>query len=224
MILKRSIAALAACLALAACGNRSDQNQIFKTLSAGFLKKGDQQGGSATPEQVAIAIQQSLQGTDLPLALAVMDKRNATAILTRIETNGAYGTWGTSDRRTIILRGGLVTGTRGLGNDVMSAEIDAVAALVSARKGGTATRVQRYLDGENHTVALVAECTVARGGAKHVKIGEINTRVTEMTERCSAGQTQFENSYLVDPSGYAVQARQWLSPANGHISIQALRR
>jgi hypothetical protein len=194
-----------------------------KTLSSNVFKKGGK-SGAATPEQLQAAVAQALAGTDLPLALGVVEARNATALLTRIETNGAYGTWATPDRRSIILKHGMVTATRGLGNDIMSSDLSGVAGLIAARKPGSGQRVMRYLDGENHTVALVAQCVVTRGGEKAISAGEIrNRKVTEMREACTAESRSFTNSYLVDRAGFPVQSRQWLSPAGGYLTLQMLR-
>jgi hypothetical protein len=219
----RILAALAAVLAVAACGNQPDQGQVLDTLKAGVFKKN---GAAApeTPQQVAADMAAALQNSDLPLATALVEAHKRTAILTRIEVNGAYGTWASSDRRTIIMRDGMVTGTRGLGNDLMSVETGGLSALIAARREGTGVRKQQYLDGQNHTIELVADCTVQRAGAKQIRAGTINSRATTMVESCVAGGTQFQNSYDVDGRGYALRSRQWLGPVKGYVNIQVYRR
>lgn len=219
----RAVTVLIALGALIGCGNRTDQGVFLKTARSGGLKKAGQ-GSAPTQDQLAVAIKGALAGTDLPVALAVVEGRNATALLTRIETNGAYQTWGTPDRRTITTRGGVVTATRGLGNDIMSSSISDSLALISARKPGSATRVMRYLDGGNATVQLVATCQYAVGGTQRVTAGELtNVATTKVTETCAAGERTFTNTYLVDRKGMLVQSRQWLSPQSEHILFQRLR-
>jgi hypothetical protein len=223
MSVVRRILALAALAALAACGNQTDQGVFLKKVSSGELKKSGQ-AGAASPEQIAAAVQASLDGTDLPVALAVIEGRNATAILTRIEQNGDYDTWGTPDRRTVTTRGGIVTATRGLGNDLMSSNTGTSLAMISRRKSGSTTRVMRHLDGENKTVELVLDCQYAKAGSKQLTAGELkNVAVTQMTENCSSGATSFSNLYMVDGRGRPLQSRQWLSPTSGYIVIQLLR-
>ena len=223
MSLLRAVMLLAGLLALAGCGNRTDQGVFLKATQSGALKsKG--QGSAPDPQQLATAVQAALAGTTEPVALGVVEGRNATAILTRIERNGAYSTWGTPDRRTITTRGGMVTATRGLGNDLMSSQPGSSLALVSGRRAGSATRVMRYLDGENKTVELVLTCQYAKGGGKRLSAGELkNVAVSEITESCNSADTSFSNSYLVDARGRVLQSRQWLSPTSGHLVMQLLR-
>ncbi|UYV37571.1 YjbF family lipoprotein [Rhodobacteraceae bacterium D3-12] len=219
----RAITVLVALAVLAGCGNRTDQGVFLKTARGGGLKKAGQ-GSAPSQEQLAAAIQGALTATDLPVALAVVEGRNATALLTRIETNGAYQTWGTPDRRTVTTRGGVVTATRGLGNDIMSSTVSDSLALISARKAGSATRIMRYLDGGNATVELVATCQYSKGGTQRISAGELkNVATTKITETCSAGERSFTNTYLVDGRGTPVQSRQWLNPVSGHILLQRLR-
>lgn len=220
----RILAAFAAVLVLAACGNQPDQGLIFKSVKAGMSKKGGQAAGAEAAAQAAGDMAAALQNSDLPLALAVLEQRGVTAILTRIETNGAYGTWASSDRRSITIREGMVTATRGLGNDLMSSDAGGLAALIAARREGSGVRKQRYLDGENHTVEVIAECSVERAGGKQIKAGAVNTRATTMVESCSAGETRFQNSYDVDSRGFSVATRQWLGPVVGYVRIQVFRR
>lgn len=219
----RGIAVLAALAALVGCGNRTDQSVFLKTARSGGLKKAGQ-GSAPTKEQLASAVQGALAGTDLPVALVVVEGRNATAILTRIEKNGPYHTWGTPDRRTVTTRMGVVTATRGLGNDLMSSSVSESIAMISGRRNGSATRIMRYLDGGNATVELVATCQYSKGGSQRYSAGALkNVATTKMTESCTAGERSFTNTYLVDGRGVPVQSRQWLNPGSGHLLIQRMR-
>jgi len=217
------LAAIAGMTMLAGCGNRTDQGIALRYLAKGGFSK-TAQGTAMTPEQVAVAAKTTLAQTDLPLVLVVIESRGATAILANIETNGMYRTWGTSDRRTITTAGGFVTATRGMGNDLMSSSVSGVQGLVRQRKPGSGRHVMRFLDGENKTVEVAAQCQVVRGGQKHVNGGAIGTvRTTEMIEACSADGWEFTNRFFVDSAGRTVQSRQWLGEANGFVSMQILR-
>lgn len=219
----RAATLAAVMLALAGCGNQTDQGVFLKAARSGALKKSGQ-GSNPNPAEIAAAVKVSLANTDAPVALVALEARNATAILTQIERNGAYVTWATPDRRSITTRGGVITATRGLGNDIMSSSLGSSLTMLSARKQGTAQRVMRFLDGENHTVELVLSCGYTKGAGKRLTAGELkNVAATEMTENCSANETRFTNTYLVDGRGRFVQSRQWLGPINGHMLIQLLR-
>ncbi|PIE12414.1 MAG: hypothetical protein CSA70_09695 [Rhodobacterales bacterium] len=223
MTLWKALAAVAM-LSLAACGNDTERDNARKAVFSGLLgmvNKSEPNVPSA--QQLAAQASAALKNSDLPLTVTVIENTKVGAVLTRIETNGDYGTWASGDRRFVTLKHGIVTGSRGLGNDLMSADVEAVSALIRARKPGTATRVHRYLNGQNLTVELRATCSVTVGKKSRVTGATINSMTTRVIETCIAGETRFENSYQVDSRGYALLSRQWLGDVNGYFQFQTLR-
>jgi len=228
MSVKLKLAAALFCGAtLSACGNMPGQDVSLVSMAKDVLsgKKAAQQAAAPqTPEMVAAAVSQALKETDQPLALMAIESRGgAVALIQQIERNGAYVTWGSADRRSVTTRNGMITATRGLGQDLMSSSVSPSLALVSSRQSGSAQRVHRYLDGENQTIELVTTCTISRAGTGRVVSGEINRPVTKMTESCVAQTTRFQNSYQVDSAGRILQSMQWIGPLNGSAVIQMLR-
>ena len=214
---------LGASMVLAGCGNETDKG-IGRKAVLGALTGGAKAPAAATPEQIAAAVQGTLATVDLPLALVMMQKSGTAGILVHIETNGTYETWGTSDRKTMVMKNGIVTATRGLGNDLMSSDTGQAGALVSARESGSGGRVLRFIDGENHTVELRAACQVRAGAQSRFTSAEIvGVAVTAMEESCTVDGQTIRNSYLVDARGQALQSRQWLGDAIGYAVIQRLR-
>lgn len=178
------------------------------------------------PAQVASSVADALARLDGPLALASFEKTKNNVVLRQIASNGAYRSWtswGGNDRRSVTTKNGIITATRGLRNDLMSSDIDQTLALVSSRNGGSATRVQRYLDGENQIVAVTANCTITRGAQTHVRVGEINRMAVEMKESCQDGERDFNNIYRVDSAGRVLQSVQWLNAFYGVTVVQQLR-
>lgn len=179
------------------------------------------------PAQVAAAVSDALTRLDGPLALATFEKTKNNVVLRQIAVNGPYRTWtswGTAeDRRSVTTRNGIITATRGLRSDLMSSDISQTLALVSARRSGSATRVQRYLDGENHIYAVTAQCTITQGGQTRVQVGQIDRMATEMTESCQQGGRTFRNIYRVDAGGRVLQSVQWLNDFYGVTVVQQLR-
>ncbi|QYX57109.1 YjbF family lipoprotein [Roseovarius sp. SCSIO 43702] len=222
MTWKLAIAALGSVL-VAACSN-APESEVTGTRLLGGLLSPRKEAPHPSQQELAAQTAAALANTSAPLILVNIPKRNAATVMQQIETNGAYATYGTSDRRSVTLRNGLLTATRGLGNDLMSSDVFAVQALISARKAGSAPPVKRYLDGENLTVARVARCSVSIGETSRMQVAEINAGVTRVTERCAGDQLDFTNSYLVDGTGQILQSKQWISPLNGYIVIQQLRR
>jgi hypothetical protein len=160
------------------------------------------------------------------LALLHLKKTETTVVLRQIESNGPYRTWaayGSAERRSLTTRGGIITATRGLGFDLMSSDVNGVLPLITQRQNGTAQRVQRYLNGENIIYEITAQCTVRRGPARVLNLGNKSQSTTEMVVSCTAPDQEFTNTYLVTRDGRILQARQWLSPAYGYAFIQRVR-
>lgn len=217
--------ALVAGLGLAACSSgRKDVTafSLVKDLTAPKAEPVVQK-----PAQVAAAVNEALTVLDGPLALATFENTQNNVVLRQIATNGPYRTWTSwsegTDRRSVTTRNGMITATRGLRSDLMSSEIDQTLALVSSRSSGTATRVQRYLNGENQIYEVRATCTVTRGGQSRVQVGAIDRMTVEMTENCQNGARSFRNIYRVDGQGRIVQSVQWLNEFYGLTVVQMLR-
>ncbi|RKF12412.1 hypothetical protein D6850_18250 [Roseovarius spongiae] len=219
-----------ACITLAACSNRAGGDVNALTVAQGVFKSLFERGGASAPapDEVARQAAGALASTTGRVIVVAIPERDVLTVMQEIERNGPYITFGTADRRSITLKGGMVTATRGLGNDLMSADVDAVTALIRRGETDATRRVNRYLDGENRTISLAPWCQVKPAGPGAVALGEVQARTTRMLESCladtgSADTASFQNSYQVDGAGRIVQSRQWISPLNGYIVIQSLR-
>ncbi len=224
MFRKTSIIALLAALALSACSNNKSDLDSLELVKGIFSQQRKIQ--PSDPQVVARSLTKAMANSEGPLALLHLKRTQTTTVLREIETNGAYRTWaayGSSDRRSLTTKGGIITATRGLGFDLMSSDVNGVLALITRRQNGTAKLVQRYLNGENIIYEIVADCTVIRGPEQTTKVGNQTRHTTEMTARCIAPDHEFTNTYLVSGNGQIVQAQQWLSPYYGHALIQRLR-
>ncbi len=211
------------CMMLASCSSGNDYEVNAVTVAKGFFSK-NKKPAQPDQQQLAASVQAAMNATDAPLILVAISGRNVVSVMQKIETNGPYDTYGTSDRRSITLKRGILTASRGLGEDIMSSDVAPVLSLVTNRRAGSAQRVHRYLDGENVIVPLEATCTVRPGGRVRVVAGDLNREAIAVTEDCRAQTTEFQNSYQVDVvSGRILQSRQWISPMNGYIVIQSLR-
>jgi hypothetical protein len=175
------------------------------------------------PNQLAASIQTVLVSTSAPVIAIAIPNRKAATVMTQLEVNHGYATFGTADRRSVTLRGGMATGTRGLGNDIMSSDISAVQPLIAGRRNGTAQRVTRHLNGEDVIAAQVTTCTVSVGPTERYQLAELDSAATSVTEICRGDGVEFTNTYRVAPNGRVLQSRFWHSPMNEYITIQALR-
>ncbi|MCZ4352917.1 YjbF family lipoprotein [Roseovarius aestuarii] len=210
------------CVALAACSN-APERQVTAGGMAKSILKGRSKPAPVDPNQLATSIQTVLSSTNAPVIALAIPNRKAATVMQQVELNHGYATFGTSDRRSVTLRGGMVTGTRGLGEDIMSSNISGVQALIAGRKNGTAQRVVRYLNGEDVTVTQVSTCTVRVKDTGRYKMADIDSAATTVNEVCRSEDGEFTNSYRVAPNGRVLQSRFWHSPMNDYIVIQALR-
>lgn len=125
--------------------------------------------------------------------------------------------WQAIDGSALALRDGIVVSTFALGFDLATADVADVANRFRTRQSGAATRVHRYLDGENQTVARVFNCEVEIGTARNSS--RFGGQVRSVTEACSGPLAAFENVYVVNNSGQSVASTQWVSPEIGYVRL-----
>lgn len=218
-----AIAAVVA-LALTGCGESGKKAGLMKdTLQSLVLKKGTP--APTTQAQEAAMIRKALTENPNPSILVQRLDSPQKSILVQIAQTGNYATFATSDRRTMTLRNGMLSATRGLPNDLMSSDLRGVAGYIQGRKPGIAQRVHRYLDGENVTRNMVFDCLIKPEAVSSQVIASGRRNVRIMQERC-LGQdgTQIQNTYQVDTAtGRILKAKQWASPHIGYLTIQSLR-
>ena len=168
----------------------------------------------------------ALRKTDEPLVQIMFPTIKAASVLRIIESNGGYDTWaawGIVDRRTVTMKRGIITATRAIWRDLMSADVDGVLDLVTRRAEGTAPYTQRYLDGDHAIIEAKSTCVVSRGYDQVVDFGEIHEPVLQMFSSCVSADRQFVDLYLVDARGRIVQSRQWIGPGMGFAITRRLR-
>lgn len=208
-----------AAFGLAACGNdASDATTLFRALPAKLQGKSET-ASAVTAQQVA----QALQATESPIMLFDAQTRKSQFIGIEIQRNGAYQTFASSTRQSITVRNGVISATRGFGGDLMSSELDGLLALVTARRAGNTTYVQRFLTADDQTVTVTYSCTVTPGGTTPVQSGTVNTTGQAVSAACTGDGTSFEAVFVVDPRGRVVGARQWLGDLIGTMIAQPLR-
>ncbi len=215
------LGALTSVLVLVGCGNDTAFNSDVDAMKGGFKHfsaalRGNR--GSTASQVTGEMISQTLASNPNPMSLVTIDDRNASGIVSLIEVNGAYRTYGNSSRQAVVFRNGLLSATRGVGDDLMSSDIG-TAGLIHARKAGQSVRVNRYLDGEGKTNEVRLTCTVGVGGRKKVGLG--TGRV--VSETCVSEGTSISNSYVVNGQGQVIWSRQWHGAGNGYLTIQPLR-
>ena len=140
-------------MALTACGNQPDRGKGLEIVKGLANKTTRISPTLPSAEELTQGITAALKNTEKPLALAYIEDRKNFTLLTEVSMNGPYSTWVSPDRRTLSEQQGVIISSRGLGADLMAAEVNSSLRLIRTKKSGTAGRTHIYLDGENHEVA-----------------------------------------------------------------------
>lgn len=143
-----------------------------------------------------------------PLILVGLEGRGTTQVLAIAGENQGMRTYMTKNEQALIMRGFMLTGTRGLGHDLSVAEAEQSATLIASGRSSSATRIMRYYSADGLERPMDFSCQI--GQAPNAGV---------MVEACAGHGIRFENSYL--PS--AGVSRQWIGPGLGYVTIQVLR-
>lgn len=158
-----------------------------------------------TPQAMAA---RALAANPGPLIMVGLEGMGTTQVLAMTGDNNGMRTFMTPNEQAVIMRGLMVTGTRGLGHDISVTEASQSAALIAAGRSGTARRVIRYYSADGLERPLDFTCQIGPGPKAGV-----------MVEDCSGHGISFQNSYL--PS--AGVSRQWIGPGLGYATVTILR-
>ncbi len=208
---------LAAVTALGACGNDKEADaasplgiatQLAKQ-GAGKLTGGGKAEPAAparSPEQMAA---EALQVNPGPLILVNFESLGRSQVMAMTGENGAMRTFMAPSKEAVILRQGMLIGTRGLGNDMSTTETQ-TEGLIRAGRSGQGKRVIRYYSGDAKERPMEFTCTTGPGPKAGVVV-----------EDCSGQAASFQNSYI-SQGGQISVSRQWAGPL-GYLTIQTLR-
>lgn len=212
----RGIGLALALAALAACGNSGPDEGATGPLSVlaqtateavGARRAATSAAPARSPEEAAA---EALRVNSGPLIQVGFENLGRTQVLAMTGQNGAMRTYMTPAEEAVILRNGMLVGTRGLGRDLSVAE-PGTEGLIRAGQSGRGTRIMRYLSGDGLERPLQFSCTTAPGPNPGVVV-----------ESCEGHGVTFQNNYLVQ-NGQIPVSRQWVGPGLGYVTIQTLR-
>ena len=198
-------------LALSGCGNdpKSTNLASISAQIGGILNK-SKQDAPPTADQIRASITPELRAQfgNAPLMIGTLEQRELSSLLIGVGLNNGTRTFTTPDGITVSLAAGLLVATRGLGWDLMVADVSQSKAALHGQAASAALRTHRYLDGEDQVVTLSFRCQMTGMGT------------AQLRERCTGDGHEFENSYVLGPGGAVHQSRQWIGPEHGYILLQ----
>ena len=181
-----------------------------------------------------------------PVTRALLDSLDETYIEVTIENDGqrAYlqpqlvkqdstpgqvTVWLTEDAVTLAMRNGVLTATRGLRNDMLSASalVHETGGAMGPAGGATGARRYEFAALDNRSQVFTLACTVSDLGLETIEIIELTKQTRHLQERCESGpggeSGVVVNDYWVDSrSGHLWQSRQWAGPTTGYLRIRQL--
>lgn len=158
-----------------------------------------------------------------PVLIATLDANGSTSLFAQRGENGTMRTWLAASGQGLITREGILVGTRGFGNDLMSADVGTLAALVRGRSAGNAQVVLRHLDGLGIERATPFACTVGTGAEASYTFAGLELSGLQVAAHCTAESASFDASFIVSSTGRVLASRQWIGPQLGYVTIQGLR-
>jgi hypothetical protein len=214
----RTSCLLLAAYMLAACGTESQgpAAQAISTVST-LLQSGPK---AKPPGPDDLLTRDVIDTVTVPYAMVGIERREAYATMTLAGQNGSYDSWVTADGAGIVLQDSVLTGTKGLGPDLVSADIGTIRDLLRSGNTGSVSRIHEYTDGEGRNFTLSYTCTLSPAATETITIIGKTHQTRVMSEACTSNQGEFQNTYWIGQSdGIIWKSRQWVSAGVGHVLL-----
>jgi hypothetical protein len=216
----KCVLALSSILLLASCGSETQSPARLAIQSIGSLMQGRNDAAPQGPDQ--LLTRDVIDRVVVPYAMVGIERRGAYASMTLAGSNGRNESWVTSDGAGIYLRNGLLTGTKGLGADLLTADLGNLEGNLDASSGAH-QRVHRMLDGEGRIVITRYSCQSRAAGPETIEIIGKAYATQLVVEECSGTDGAFENRYWIGRAdGVMWKSRQWVSDKVGHVIVLTL--
>jgi hypothetical protein len=228
-------AALTGAMILAGCSSNQNDGRAELLLAAGkqtlgtITGKNPRKKGKLPPATIT---QQQLENTKIPALQVNLVTRGGSDFLKRAtqRNDGTFGTvavWRGTGGTEVILRNGVLVGTKGIGGDIISADAGATIRAVSGAEAGSGQR-RYFLSGGNYNdTELVLSCRIANLGQTTTQVVHLAYQTVHLRETCAGGEggrVRIANDYWVQPkSGLVRRSRQWAGPYSGYFEIILLR-
>lgn len=165
-----------------------------------------------------------LDATGQPTLLAELPELKVAATLAPSGRNGEVITWASGDQASLSFQGGVLVATRGLGADVMSADVTGTLAMLRGRSEGVYTRLNSGLDGEYQTAFRAYQCKRTSARPEQIIIFDRPHSTTRIEETCTTPGRTVTNIYWAGPDGFIWKSRQWVSSHAGYLWTEQLVR
>lgn len=161
---------------------------------------------------------------DRPTMQVTIAALNARGLVTEAARNGQIVTWSTQDNRTISFLEGIVVATRGLGDDLMGADVAQTRDAFRGGAGDWGPRIHGYMNGEYQSYFMAFQCRRTGSQFDTVQINGSARNTTRIDETCVNDEIQIENTYWRNGNGVMLKSRQWVSKGVGYMETERVLR
>lgn len=217
--LAKAATVVAALAALAACNSRGESSPVLG-LATAVLPALAQVPGLA-PEVPAPAPgfgTADIAANPGAYRLIHMPLLGGPVLARRIVDNPTSETFLAQNGFSASYRDGILVATRGLGEDLLAAQVNGVRAAVAAGSGAT-VRTHDMIGDLDQIVPETFNCVVATAGRETVDLGVREVQATKITETCRGTRTGFTNTYWLDGSGEIVTSLQFVSVVANYVRL-----
>ena len=225
----RNALALLVASSLAACSSGGDSTGerlrplLEQTVFGGSIF-GDEEPAAKPP----VFTREQLNA--VPFAtIALKDAEGNRSYVVPVADNGGYLNYHDALRRSIIMRGGLITATQGLAYN-MSAVRHAVddpivtPTPVAQWPGDVYRSYQFKLSGGARDFEITTSCVYTLGARERIEIVELFFDTVRVDETCSNAARSFTNTYWAEPdTGFIWRSQQWIGPRQEQMNVEIIR-
>lgn len=176
------------------------------------------------PDPRAVLTRAQLDIVDQPTLLAELPMLEVAATLALSGQNAKVSTWASGDQASLSFQNGVLVATRGLGPDLMSADIAGTMSMLATGRLEYYPRYVSYLDGEYQTQYRVFQCKRTASTRDRTVIFDRSHNTTRIEETCTTPGRTVTNIYWTGPDGFVWKARQWVSADAGYLWTERLVR
>ncbi len=164
-----------------------------------------------------------LAGITTRLWLVQLEKTGAVAGVTKAAENRGFTTYLSPDSRAVILKRGLLAGTRGLAGDLMEADLAPLEAALRGRGPRDYSRSVAWLNGEDRLQRVTLTCRLTKQGRETIEIVERRYATIRYRETCRSDAGPVVSDFWLAAGGGEIwQSRQWAGGVLGHLGLQLL--
>lgn len=216
-----------ACFALAACGS-GGVNPIVKDSFARLNPFGGDKAETDDKPQPTRLTRAAVDKAGIAMIRASLLSEEAKYLFQGVALNEGRVTFATQSMQQITLQGTRITGTRGLGYDLLAQQTQGpdplVTPMVPDRWPNRITRIYTLPGGERpQGRTLVFQCEITPEGPASVTIVQREHRGIQFSETCRGNGMEFENLYMADArTGYVWRSIQWIGPRMGNVDLEII--